>query len=117
MSAKTYVGTSSLKLSLSQSAIIVCTIHNVYPCVERRTPSRDESTVWASQVSPSQIYEIFISISLFFSYFCSRKLIYNEKIIVGDYAIDRFVDTVDRRSSIPPLLNCDHQSFLEFRST
>lgn len=33
-----------------------------------------------------------------------------------DHAVDRFVDTVDRRFGCPPLLNRERQSFIEFRS-
>ena len=40
---------------------------NIRPCVERRTLLRDESISKASQVFPSQVYKVFINISLFFS--------------------------------------------------
>jgi hypothetical protein len=42
--------------------------------------------------------------SLFFSYFCPRKPIYNERITVVDRAVDRFVDAVNRGSSYSPCL-------------
>jgi hypothetical protein len=53
----------------------------------------------------------------FFSHFCPRTPQYSERITVVDYAIDHFVDAIDRRSSYSPLLNYDRQSFFEFGST
>jgi len=50
---------------------------NIHTWVKGRTPSRDKFTVWTSEVSPSQVYEDMINITLFYSHFSSRKLVYN----------------------------------------
>jgi len=42
--------------------------------------------------------------SLFFSYFCPRKPICNEKIIVVDHADDRSVDPLITAPAVPPCL-------------
>lgn len=83
-------------------------IGNVCPCVQRRPLSRDEFIVLQSQI---------FSWHTFFNHFSLRRPLSNVKKTAVDYAVDRFVDAVDRHSSYSPLLNCDCRGFLAFRST
>ena len=88
---------------------------NVRPWVERRTPSRDEFTVWTSKISPSQVYKDMVNVLLFYSYFSSRKLVRNQNFRGIGHAINRFIDTIDRRFSYSPLLNRDCGSLFKVR--
>ncbi|OCK82308.1 hypothetical protein K432DRAFT_226131 [Lepidopterella palustris CBS 459.81] len=57
-----------------------------------------------------------VDVSLFYSHFCSRKLVYNENYRGVGYAIDYFVDAVDRPFRCSPLLNRHYRSLFEVRS-
>jgi hypothetical protein len=86
------------------------------PWVERRTPSRDEFTVKTSQVSPLQVYEYMLDVSLFSTHFSSRKPVCNENYCGVGRAVGRFVGAIDRRFSYYPLLNRDCGSLFEVRT-
>ena len=76
----------------------------VYPRVEIRTPSRDEFTVqylkyllhkYTEFNSVCRIPQLFVN---------PRESVSNEKIVVVDHAIDRFVIAINRYSSYFPCL-------------
>ena len=70
---------------------------NVRPWVERRTPSRDKFTVKTSQLSPWQVYEYMLDVSLFSSHFSYKKPVCNENYRGIGHTVDHFVDAVARR--------------------
>jgi len=59
------------------------------------------------KLSPSQVYEDIVDVSLLYCHFYSRKPVYNENYRSVDHAVDRFVDATDGRFSCSSLLNHD----------
>ena len=57
-----------------------------------------------------------VHLSLFCSHFSSRKLVCNKNYRGVGYAVDRFINAIDRRLSCSPLLNRDCGSLFEVRS-
>jgi hypothetical protein len=109
---ETRTGTSRLKL---RYGVIWQIQANVRPCVERNPPCRDESIVQGSQISPSREYEVMVSGSLFFSCFSTRIRFAVRKYHGCGHAVDRPVDSVDRRFSCSPLLYHGYWPVSEFR--
>jgi hypothetical protein len=86
------------------------------PWVERKTPCRDESIVWGSQVSPSQVYEVMVSVPLFFSRFSTSILVALRKYRGLGHAVDGPVDGVESRFSCSPLLYHECRPVSKFRA-
>jgi hypothetical protein len=89
-----------------------CSIRcNVSPWVERRTPWRDDSTVWTSEVSRSQVYEVILNVSLFYNHFSLQKTS-QQQVITAMLAMQSFVSLglmIDA-SAPPPASLCLEKS-------
>jgi hypothetical protein len=89
---------------------------NVRPCVARNPSWRDESTVRASKVSPSQVYEVTVTVSLFFSHLSLGNQSATRKSRGLGHAVDHSVHSVESRISCSPLLQHDHSRIFNFWS-
>jgi len=75
----------------------------------------DESIVRESQVSPSGVYEVMVSLLLFFSHFSIRIRSPTRKTPRSCYAVDRPVHGVKSRFSCSPLLYHDYRPVSRIR--
>jgi hypothetical protein len=66
-------------------------------------------------ISTPPMPEYMVDVSLFSTYFSSRKPVCNENYSGVGHAVDRFVDAIDRRFSCSPWLNRDCGSLFEVR--
>ena len=89
---------------------------NVHPCVARRTPWRDKSTIWTSKASPSQAYKIRVYQGLFYGYYSCRTLVCNENYRGVGYTVACSIDAINCRFICSPLLNHDQLCIFGFRS-
>lgn len=90
--------------------------NNVRPCVERNPPCRDGSIVQGSQVSPPRVYEVIVSVPLFFSLFSTRIRFAVRKYHGLGPAVDRPIDGVESRFSCSPLPYREYQPVSKFRA-